>query len=172
VSYGGAVLWEVPLRSGRPAGTKLFRPAGCHRDPGPAGETGYQPAALTALTRPVAGTVRISLLFTPAERRGRGYASAVTLAVSRAVLSGGTLGDTLGGPRGLLGGAAAGGRVTEMVMIADKGRQERWGGRLGYQLVSERVVLRFGPVTGPLPRLASTGPAPRLPTGPLPRLPR
>jgi hypothetical protein len=34
-------------------------------------------------------------------------------------------------------------------------------------------VLRFGPATGPLPRLQSTTrPMPRLPTGPLPRLRR
>ena len=37
-------------------------------------------------------------------------------------------------------------------MITDKNRPDRWGGRLGYQLVSERAVLRFGPATGPMPR--------------------
>jgi len=30
-------------------------------------------------------------------------------------------------------------------------------------------VLRFGPPTGPLPGVRTTGPMPRLPTGPLPR---
>ena len=57
-------------------------------------------------------------------------------------------------------------------MITDKNRPDRWGGRLGYQLVGERAVLRFGPVTGPMPRAHPTGAMPRLPTGPLPRLPR
>jgi len=49
----------------------------------------------------------------------------------------------------------------------------RRAARLGYQLVGERAVLRFGSATGPLPRLQSTTrPMPRLPTGPLPRLRR
>jgi hypothetical protein len=114
------------------------------------------------LTRPVAGTVRISMLYTPPERRHSGYASAVTLAVSRAVLSGPVLPGT----------ASDGGCVDEIVMITDRNGPNQWAARLGYQLVSERAVLRFGPVTGPVPRLRRTGPMPRLPTGPLPRLPR
>ena len=44
--------------------------------------------ALATLTRPVAGTVRISMVYTLPERRHSGYAAAVTLAVSRAVLAG------------------------------------------------------------------------------------
>jgi hypothetical protein len=64
----------------------------------------------------------------------------------------------------------------EIVMITDKNRPNSWASRFGYQLVSERTVLRFGPVTGPvtgpISRLHRTGPMPRLPTGPLPRLPR
>jgi hypothetical protein len=131
VSYGGAVLWETP---GRP------------RD-----------AALATLTRPVAGTVRISMLYTPPERRHSGYASALTMAVSRAVLS---------------AAASGGGGAGEIVMITDRNRPNLWATRLGYQLVSERAVLRFGPVTGPVPQLRRTGPMPRLPTGPLHRLPR
>ncbi len=47
-------------------------------------------------------------------------------------------------------------------MITDKNRPDRWGGRFGYQLVSERAVLRFGPVTGPMPRAQPTGAMPRL----------
>jgi hypothetical protein len=62
--------------------------------------------------------------------------------------------------------------VNEVVMITDKNRPDRWGSRLGYQLVSERAVLRFGPVTGPMRRAQPSGAMPRLPTGPLPRLPR
>jgi hypothetical protein len=60
ISYGGAFFWE----------------------------TAKLPVALATLTRPVAGTVRISMLYTPPDRRHGGYASALTLAVSRAVLSG------------------------------------------------------------------------------------
>jgi hypothetical protein len=108
------------------------------------------------------------MVYTPQDRRRNGYANAVTLAVSRALLS--------GGAPGVLGGPLARGRVHEIVMITDGARPDRWGSRLGYQLISERTVLRFGPVngnpTGPLRRLQPTGPAPRLPTGPLPRLPR
>jgi hypothetical protein len=130
IGYGGAVLWET-----------------------------HQPVALVTLTRPVAGTVRISMVYTPQERRHNGYATALTLAVSRAVLTGSDL-------------AGASGRVNEVVMITDRNRSDRWGSRLGYQLVGERAVLRFGPVTGPMARAQPSGAMPRLPTGPLPRLPR
>jgi hypothetical protein len=136
ISYGGAVFWEAAQRPGE-------QPAG-------------QPAALATLTRPVAGTVRISMLYTPPERRHGGYASALTMAVNRAVL---------GGPA-----EPGGDRADEIVMITDRNRPDSWATRLGFQLVSERAVLRFGPVT--VPRLHRTGPMPRLPTGPLPRLPR
>jgi hypothetical protein len=145
ISYGGAAFWETPQRPGRPW------------DAAQAREPGAQPAALATLTRPVAGTVRISMLYTPPERRHSGYASALAMAVSRAVLS---------------GAASGGGGAHEIVMITDRNRPNLWASRLGYQLVSERAVLRFGPVTGPVTRLHRTGPMPRLPTGPLPRLPR
>ena len=111
--------------------------------------------ARATLTRPVAGTVRISMLYTLPERRHNGYAAAVPHAVSHAVLA-----------------STAPGTVNEVVMITDRNRPDRWGARPGYQLIGERAVLRFGPATGPLPRLPATGPMPRLPTGPLPRLPR
>jgi hypothetical protein len=148
ISYGGAVFWEAP--------------------PPLAG----QPAALATLTRPIAGTVRISMLYTPPERRHGGYASALTVAVTRAVLSGMVLpGPVRPGP--VQPGTASGGDgAHEIVMITDRNRPDSWATRLGYQLVSERAVLRFGPVTGPVPRPQRTGPMPRLPTGPLPRLPR
>jgi hypothetical protein len=145
ISYGGAVFWETPQRPGRPW------------DATQAGEAPALPAALATLTRPVAGTVRISMLYTPPERRHGGYATALTLAVSHAVLS---------------GAASGGAGAHEIVMITDRNRPNLWAIRLGYQLVSERAVLRFGPVTGSMPRVHRTGPMPRLPTGPLPRLPR
>jgi len=182
ISYGGAVFWETPQRAGRPWDAAHFLPGARHRDASngdasngdasngdasngdashenaaQAREPAAQPVALATLTRPVAGTVRISMLYTPPERRHGGYATALTLAVSRAVLS---------------GPASGGGGAHEIVMITDRNRPNQWATRLGYQLVSERAVLRFGPVTGPVPRVHRTGPMPRLPTGPLPRLPR
>ena len=105
------------------------------------------PVAMAAVTRPVAGTVRISMMYTPPERRRSGYGSAVTLAVSRAVLA---------PPEA--GGASA---ITEVVMITEGKKPDRLAARLGYELVGERVVLRFGPLTGPTPRFP-TGPVPRL----------
>jgi hypothetical protein len=167
ISYGGAVFWEAPQRPGRPRDAAHFLPGSRHRDAhhgntGQAREPSGQPAALATLTRPTAGVVRISMLYTPPDRRHRGYASAVTMAVSRAVLSGPASPDP----------ALPGGRVDEIVMITDRNRPDSWAIRLGYQLVNERAVFRFGPVTGPVPRMARTGPMPRLPTGPLPRLPR
>lgn len=169
VSYGGAVFWEVVHKPGRFREAAHHLAISHHRDVTQPGESAPQPVALATLTRPVAGTVRISMVYTLPERRRSGYAAAVTHAVSRALLWG-------GGPDnpvpGLLGTAYANGCIREVVLIADKTRPERWGGRFGYQLVSERAVLRFGPATGPLPRTSPTKPMPRLPTGPLPRLPR
>jgi len=157
ISYGGAVFWETPQRPERPWGAAHFLPGARHKDAGQAREPACQPVALATLTRPVAGTVRISMLYTPPERRHGGYASALTMAVSLAVLSGPAPGGD--GPH-------------EIVMITDRNRPNLWATRLGYQLVSERAVLRFGPVHGPVSRMHKTGPMPRLPTGPLPRLPR
>ena len=104
------------------------------------------PVAMATVTRPVAGTVLISMMYTPPERRRAGYGSAVTLAVSRAVLA----------PPET--GASA---ITEVVMITEGNKPDRLAARLGYELVGERVVLRFGPPTGSMPRF---------PTGAMPRL--
>jgi len=104
--------------------------------------------ALAVLTRPVARTVRLSTVYTPPDCRHNGYATAVMRAASRAALADG---------------------ASEVVLITDTNRQERLAPRLGYQLIGERAILRFGPATGPIPRVP-TGPIPRLPTGPLPRL--
>jgi hypothetical protein len=129
---------------------------------------GHQPMTLATLTRPVAGTVRIAAIYTLPEHRHSGYGTAVALAISRAVMAG--TGPGRGNAQGVLGGAS--GCVNEVVMITDKNGPDRWGARFGYQLVGERAVLRFGAMTGPMPRTQSTGGMPRLPTGPLPRLPR
>jgi GNAT superfamily N-acetyltransferase len=112
LGYGGAAFWEA---------------AG-------------HPVAMATVTRPVARTVRISMLYTPPERRRNGYAAAVMLAVGRAALAG---------------------QAREVVLITEENRPQRLAARLGYELIGERAVLRFGPPTGPQPRLA-TGPQPRL----------
>lgn len=164
ISYGGAVFWEAPQKTSRFREAAHYLAIPHHRD----GEAVYQPVALAALARPVAKAVRIDMVYTQQERRRSGYAGAVTQAVSRALLWGPD------GPMpGILGGASARGCVREVVMVTDKSRPGRLGGRLGYQLVGERAVLRFGPATGSMPQVQDpTRPLPRLPTGPLPRLPR
>jgi hypothetical protein len=103
-------------------------------------EAGGQPVAMAAVTQPVMRTVRITMMYTPPEHRHNGYAVAVTLAVSHAELAG---------------------RASEVVLITDSNRPHRQAAQLGYELIGERAVLRFGPATGSIPRL---------PTGPLPRL--
>jgi predicted GNAT family acetyltransferase len=95
---------------------------------------------MAAVTRPVLRTVRITMMYTPPEHRHNGYAVAVTLAVSHAELAR---------------------RASEVVLITDSNRPHRQAAQLGYELIGERAVLRFGPATGSIPRL---------PTGPLPRL--
>jgi predicted GNAT family acetyltransferase len=103
-------------------------------------EAGGEPVAMAAVTRPVIRTVRITMMYTPPEHRHNGYAVAVTLAVSHAELAR---------------------RASEVVLITDSNRPHRQAAQLGYELIGERAVLRFGPATGSIPRL---------PTGPLPRL--
>jgi hypothetical protein len=170
ISYGGAVFWEAPHKPSRLREAAHHLAIAHHRDLPQYGEPAYQPTALATLTRPVAGVVRISMLYTLPERRRSGYATALTMAVSRAVLTGTEPDGAPERARDVLGDTSR--DVNEVVMITDKNRPDRWGSRFGYQMAGERAVLRFGPVTGPLPRAHSTGAMPRLPTGPLPRLPR
>lgn len=103
-------------------------------------EAAGQPVAMAAVTQPVMRTVRITMMYTPPEHRHNGYAVAVTLAVSHAELAR---------------------RASEVVLITDSNRPHRQAAQLGYELIGERAVLRFGPPTGSIPRV---------PTGPLPRL--
>jgi len=107
------------------------------------------PVSMATVTRPVAGTVRVAIVYTPPGLRHHGYAAAVTIAVSRAAL-------------------AAGAR--EVLLITNLRSPAGNALRMGYQPIGERVVLSFGPPTGPQPRY-QTGPLPRLPTGPLPHYP-
>ena len=161
ISYGGAVLWEVPQRTSRIKEAAHYLVSPQHRDAAQQqAEPALQPVAMAAVARPVAGTVRINIVYTMPERRRSGHAAAVTLEVSRAVLAGTVP-------------ASAAERATEVVLIASGTRSDRRAARLGYELVGERAVLRFGPATGSLQKLQSTTrPMPRLPTGPLPRLRR
>jgi len=161
ISYGGAVLWEVPQRTSRIKEAAHYLVSPQHRDAvQQQAEPTLQPVAMAAVARPVAGTVRINIVYTMPERRRSGHAAAVTLEVSRAVLAGTVP-------------ASAAERATEVVLIASGTRSDRRAARLGYELVGERAVLRFGPSTGSLQKLQSTTrPMPRLPTGPLPRLRR
>ena len=191
ISYGGAIFWEVLQKSSRFRDAAHYLAIPHHRDLAQFGEPVPQPVALATITRPVAGTVRIDMLYTLPERRRNGYAAALTQAVSRTLLWGAVSASTVSastvsastvsastGPASPLRASALPGLLThgcvrEVVMITDKNRPDRWGGRFGFQLVGERAVLRFGPATGSLPRAgAATKPMPRLPTGPLPRLPR
>jgi hypothetical protein len=161
ISYGGAVLWEVPQRTSRIKEAAHYLVSPQHRDAAQQqAEPSLQPVAMAAVARPVAGTVRINIVYTMPERRRSGHAAAVTLEVSRAVLAGTVP-------------TSAAENATEVVLIANGTRSDRRAARLGYQLVGERAVLRFGPATGSLQKLQSTTrPMPRLPTGPLPRLRR
>lgn len=111
IGYGGAAFWE----------------------------TGGGPVAMASVTRPVARVVQVSIVYTPPESRGHGYATAVMLAVARAALAA---------------------YAREVVMITDATRPLRHASRLGCQLIGERAMLSFS---------ASTGPLPQVPTGPLPR---
>ena len=189
IGYGGAVFWEIPHRASRLSQAAQFLAPSYHRDAnhrdanhretqhretGPHADPGYQPVAMAALTRPIAGMTRVSMVYTVPDRRRNGYATAVTFAASRAALDGSALdGSALDGSA-LDGSGLDGSRtVTEVVLITDGSRPDRRVTRLGYQLVGERAAFRFGPPTGSLPRLNSTSrPMLRLPTGPLPRLRR
>ncbi|HWG01249.1 MAG TPA: hypothetical protein VG164_05310 [Trebonia sp.] len=109
LGYGGAVLWEVD----------------------------GSPVSMAIVTRPLAGVVRVSTVYSPPEQRGRGYAVAVIIAVSRAALIG---------------------RAREVVVITDRARPLRWAARLGFEMIGDRAVLSFGLPSGPMPRLS--GPLP------------
>ncbi|KWW97729.1 acetyltransferase [Carbonactinospora thermoautotrophica] len=96
IGYGGLTLWEVD-------GT---------------------PVSMAGLTRQVAGMVRVGPVYTPPESRRRGYAAAVTAAVSRAALDAGA------------------GEVVLFTDVADPAANTLYQ-RLGYQPVQDRIVLSF-----------------------------
>jgi hypothetical protein len=149
ISYGGAFFWEVAHKPKRLLDAAHYLAIPHHREIAAFGEPVHQPVAFVALSRRVAGTVRLTMVYSLPERRHHGYAAAMMLAVSHAALAG---------------------DAREVVLVTERNGPDRRVTRLGYQLVAERAVLRFGPPTAPLTRLRATGPMPRMPTGPLPRL--
>ncbi len=99
LAYGGLTLWE--------------------NDDG-------VPVSLAGRSRRAAGTVRVAPVYTPADCRRRGWASAVTAAVSRSVLDEG---------------------ATDVVLFTDLANPTSNSiyQRLGYRPVTDRAVLLFHP---------------------------
>jgi predicted GNAT family acetyltransferase len=100
IAYGGLTLWQVD----------------------------GAPVAMAGATRPVAGTVGIAPVYTPTHLRGRGYAGAVTAAVSRSALTAGA-GDVL--------------LFTDMANPTSNALYQR----IGYREVEDRLVLHFSQST-------------------------
>ena len=98
LGYGGITVWEV----------------------------GGVPVSIAGRTRTVVGMVRVGPVFTPPELRGRGYAGAVTAAVSQAALGAG---------------------VREVVLYTDLANptSNALYQRLGYRPVEDRVIFSFAP---------------------------
>jgi GNAT superfamily N-acetyltransferase len=88
-------------------------------------EVGGEPVSLAGVSREVAGATRVAPVYTPPERRGRGFGGAVTAEVSRAAL-------------------AAGAR--EVVLFTDLANptSNALYQRLGYRPVEDRVLVSFG----------------------------
>ncbi|MFE7138031.1 GNAT family N-acetyltransferase [Streptomyces sp. NPDC057644] len=88
-------------------------------------ESGGRPVALAGRTRMLAGTVRVTSVYTPPEFRGRGYGAAVTAAASRAALEEG---------------------AAEVLLFTDLANPTSNGVylRIGYEPVADRVQLRRG----------------------------
>ncbi|MFJ9109866.1 GNAT family N-acetyltransferase [Streptomyces sp. NPDC102283] len=89
-------------------------------------ESGGAPVALAGRSRMLAGTVRVTLVYTPPELRGRGYAAAVTHEAGRAAREAG---------------------AAEVVLFADLANPTSNGVylRIGYEPVADRLLLRRNP---------------------------
>ncbi|MGW1838323.1 GNAT family N-acetyltransferase [Streptomyces sp. NPDC002067] len=87
-------------------------------------EDGGRPVAMAARTGTEDGVTRVAPVYTPPERRGRGYAGAVTAALSRAARDAG---------------------AREVLLFTDLGNPTANAlyQRLGYEPVQDRVVLEF-----------------------------
>jgi len=101
VSYGGLTLWE---------------------------NGDGMPVSVAGRSRRAAGTVRVAPVYTPADHRRQGWASAVTAAVSQTVLDEG---------------------AREVVLFTDLANPTSNSiyQRLGYRPVTDRAVLRFEPAS-------------------------
>ncbi|NUV67986.1 MULTISPECIES: GNAT family N-acetyltransferase [unclassified Streptomyces] len=86
-------------------------------------ESGGTPVALAGRSRMLAGTVRVTLVYTPPEFRGRGFGAAVTAEASRAALAEG---------------------AAEVLLFTDLANPTSNGVylRIGYEPVADRVRLR------------------------------
>lgn len=84
------------------------------------------PVSMAGITRPAAGSVRIGPVFTPPERRGRGFAAAATAAA----------------------GAAALGRADVVVLFTDLANptSNALYPRIGFRPVADRATFRFVPI--------------------------
>jgi predicted GNAT family acetyltransferase len=87
-------------------------------------EDGGQPVSMAGATQQVAGMCRVGPVYTPPALRGRGYAGAVTAAVSQAALEAGAAEVLL---------------FTDLANPASNGLYQR----LGYRPVEDRAVLSF-----------------------------
>ncbi|MFE7609688.1 GNAT family N-acetyltransferase [Streptomyces celluloflavus] len=87
-------------------------------------ETGGRPVSLAGVIPTVSGATRIAPVYTPPELRGRGYAGAVTAAVSAASRHSG---------------------ATELLLFTDLANptSNALYQRLGYQPVGDHLVLEF-----------------------------
>ena len=88
-------------------------------------ETADGPVSLAGHTRPAGGQARIGPVYTPPGRRGRGFGGAVTAAVSQALLD------------------ANAGEVVLFTDLANPTSNALYQ-RLGYQPVSDWLMIRFG----------------------------
>jgi GNAT superfamily N-acetyltransferase len=90
-------------------------------------EANGEPVSLAGVTRQVAGMVRIGPVYTPPDRRGHGYGTAVTAAVSQRVLAAG---------------------AEEVLLYTDLANpvSNSIYQRIGYRPVEDRVMLSFTPL--------------------------
>ncbi|MEU7641116.1 GNAT family N-acetyltransferase [Streptomyces sp. NPDC039016] len=92
-------------------------------------EAGGRPVAMAGITATLAGMARVAPVYTPAELRGRGYAGALTAALS---------------------GAARTSGATELLLFADlaNSTSNALYQRIGYRPVEDHLVIAFGAEEG------------------------